>query len=245
VTGNLVLALLGAALAAVVFAAVPADVAAMRALAWYTLAAAAATLALAAALATTRRLPALEQSRLDGSPALVARSWRGEWWHATALDAGLVVLAGVLTVLGLRAGESWLVPSLLVALVGAWFLVRVGLTLAGRRHGEGLWLTATEVGHDAAWGRERVRRDQVVRVRAVGGTTYLLLRVEGPIRRELCPRPWRRGRSRSDDDTIVVDCAWLGPAVDDLAAWLGAELGLDTAGGFGQRPTGSHFPGDR
>ena len=113
--GNLVLVVLGGAIAAVVFAAVPADVVAMRALAWYTVAAVAATLALAVALATTRRLPGLRESRLEGSPAVVARSWRGEWWHALALDAGLAALAIVLTVLGLRADPSWLLPSLAAA----------------------------------------------------------------------------------------------------------------------------------
>ncbi|WP_028644007.1 hypothetical protein [Nocardioides sp. URHA0020] len=232
VAGNLVLAALGAGLASVVFAAVPADVVPMRMLAWYTVAAVVATLALAIALAATRRLPGLREAEVEGAPALVARSWRGEWWHATALDAGLVVLAGVLTGLGL-----WQ-----VAPVGAWFLVRVALTLTGRRRNEGLWLTATEVGHDAAWGRERVRREQVTRVRSIGGTSYLLLRVEGEVHRELCPRPWRR--RRTTDDSIVVRCAWLGPEADDLAAWLRAELGLEAAQGFGRAATGSHSPGD-
>jgi hypothetical protein len=242
VAGNLFLVVVGGLLAAVVLAAVPADVTAMRALVWYTVAAVAATLVLALSIATTRRLPGLRESSIEGSPAIVARSWRGEWWHAAALDVGLVVLAGVLAVLGLRADPSWLVPSLLVAAGGAWFLVRVVLTLAGRRHNEGFWLTATEVGHDAAWGRERVGRDQVAQVRSIGGSALLRLQVDGPIRRQLCPRPWRR--RRTPDDGITVSCAWLGPDVEDLAGWLRAELGHEAAPGFGRPATGSHSPGE-
>ena len=79
-------------------------------------------------------------------------------------------------------------------------------------------------------------------MRSIGGTSYLLLKVDGPIRRELCPRPWRR--SRAEDDSIVVSCAWLGPDVDDLATWLSTELGLEPAPGFGRRASGTHSPSE-
>ena len=85
------------------------DLPAMQALAVYTFYAAAATLLLAIA-------------RAVGTDAAVATA---DLRHTTALDLGLVVLAGWLTVLGLRVGGDWVVPSLLVAAVGVWFLVRV------------------------------------------------------------------------------------------------------------------------
>lgn len=222
VAGNAALVAVGGALAAAAFVAVPPEVVAIRVLAWYTAGAVLATALLAIALALTRRLPVLHESELDGTPALVVRAWRGEWWHTTALDAGLVVVAGALLVLGLRAGGGWAGLGLLVAAAGAWFLVRVVLTLGGRRRPEALWLTGDDVVHDAAWGRERVRRDQVARVRAATTVDRLVLEVEGPVSRQTCPRPWRR--AVPGPGTIELDCAWTGHAAHDLAAWLADEL---------------------
>ena len=106
---DLVLAAVAALLGWSVVASAASDLPAMRALAVYTFYAAAATLLLAIA-------------RARGTGAAVAVA---DLRHAGALDLGLVVLAGWLTVLGLRAGDDWVVPSLLVAAVGAFFVVRV------------------------------------------------------------------------------------------------------------------------
>ncbi|MDF1605134.1 hypothetical protein [Nocardioides sp. YIM 152315] len=230
VIGNLLLAGLGVGLAWIGFAAVPGDVAAVRALAWYTVAAALVTLGLAIATAATRRLPALRESRLEGAPALVARSWAAEWWYAVALDAGLVVLAGVLVGLGVDAGGSWVLGTVAVALVGAYFLVRVILTITGRRRNHALWLTPHEIVHDAPWGRERVRREQVVRVRPATASAELVLEVDGPVGRQVCPRPWRRTRLDAGSSRIVADCSMTAHEAGDLAAWLGSELGVCAAG---------------
>lgn len=221
VVGNVVLAALGAGLVAVAYA-VPGDPVALRVLAAYTAGATLATLALAVAMATTRRLPTVRRVRLDGTPALAVRAWPGEWWYAVTLDAGLVVAAGTLAGLGLAAG-GWLVPSLLVGVFGLYFAARLLLAVVGRRRNEAIWLTATEVVHDASWGRERVRREQVTRVRPAIGSAQVVLEIEEPARRAVCPRAWRHGRP--EDARIVVDCSWMGLEAADLARWLGAHLG--------------------
>ena len=106
---DLLLVTVGVLLGWSVLATGAGDLPAMQALAVYTFYAAAATLLLAIA-------------RAVGTDAAVAAA---DLRHGTALDLGLAVLAGWLTVLGLRAGGEWVVPSLLVAAVGVWFLVRV------------------------------------------------------------------------------------------------------------------------
>lgn len=106
---DLLLATVAALLGWSVLATVAGELPAMQALAVYTFYAAAATLLLAIV-------------RAGGTDAAVAAA---DLRHTTALDLGLVVLAGWLTVLGLRAGGDWVVPSLLVAAAGTWFLVRV------------------------------------------------------------------------------------------------------------------------
>lgn len=226
VAGNAALVVVGGGLVAVAYVAVPPEVTAIRVLAWYTAGAVLATAVLAIALALTRRLPVLHTSELAGAPALAVRSWRGEWWHTTALDAGLAVASAALLALGVRAGGGWAALGLLAAAVGAWFGGRVVLTVSGRRHPEALWLTPDEVVHDAPWGRERVRRDQVRRVRSATTSDHVLIEADAP-RREPCPRPWRRALRGG---TIEVDCSWTGHAAEDLAAWLAHELGTAPPG---------------
>lgn len=227
VAGNVVLVLGGGLLAAAVFVAIPADVVAMRLLAWYTVAGVLLTCALVLALVGTRRLPALEPATLEGAPALAVRAWPVEWWYSNALDLGLGVLGVWLAVLGLRVGDDMVVPALLVGAPGVWFLARVGLALAGRRRNEALWLTDAEVVHDRAWGRERCRRTAVVRVRRWPGTGHrLLLEVDGAPDEQLCPRPWRTGRRVGQPGQVVVDCSLMGHDVDDLVGWLRGELAL-------------------
>lgn len=225
VVANLVIAALGAVLAAAALLAVPADVTAVRVVGWYSVYAVLATSALAGALALTRQLPTVQEARLGDEDALVVRAWAGEWWHALALDLGLGVVGVLLMVLGVRAGAGWTVPGLLAGLLGAWFLVRVGLSLAGRRRNDALWLTAADVVHDSRSGRERVSRDQVRHTWAVDGTTYLLLVVAGARCSELCPLPWRPRRGAVRDDEIVMECSRLGHDVDALARWLQDQLG--------------------
>lgn len=215
-------AAVGAVLAAGVLTQVPADVVPLRALALYTVYAVAATVVLAVARALTRQLPTLRRARLGGEDAWVLRAWAGDWWHATALDAGLVVLAGWLAVLGLRAGGDWLVPSVLLASTGVWFLVRVLLGLAGRRIRETLWLTDREVVHGSPWGRARAARARVVDVAARG--RGLVIRLDGPAELRPCPRPWRRAGRGTPPDAIRLVCSDTGHDAADLVRWVRSEL---------------------
>lgn len=220
---DLVLAAIGAALAGGVIAQVPAGVVVMRVLAIYTLYAVAVTVLLALARALTRQLPTVRPGQLDEEKAWVLRSWAGDWWYSTALDAGLAVLGGWLAVLGLRAGGEWVLPSLVVASAGAWFLVRVGLGLVGRRSRETLWVTAGEVVHDSSWGRARGACGDVVDVSGRG--TRLVIRFNAPVGMAPCPRPWRRGRRPAPPDAILFFCFGTGHEAEDLAGWVRSELG--------------------
>jgi hypothetical protein len=226
VVAHLVLAGLGTALAWAAVVAVPADVVAVQVLIAYTAAGVLATLGLAAATAATSRLPTLRQSSFEGSPAVVARSWSGEWWYDQVMDAGLAAVSWVLVGLALGAGTDWAVASIPVALLGAYFTGRVVLLVTGRRRNEALWLTTDEVVHETSWGVERVRREQVRRVARVGGTTYLALEVEGPVQVRPCPRLWRRRGAGPRPGQILVHCSRMGHDASDLAGWLGSEIGV-------------------
>ncbi|GGO77882.1 hypothetical protein GCM10012276_34020 [Nocardioides deserti] len=235
VVANLVLALLAAAAVAGVLAAVPRDVTAVMLLVGYTAYAGLLTLGLAVATALTDRLPVVGAGTVDGEPAVGVRARPAEWWYAVALDVGLLVLGCALVGVGLAAGGEWALWSLPIGLVGAWFGVRALLAITGRRRVEALWLTADHVVHDAPWGRERVGRDQVSEVRPISGTSYVLVRVDGPVERTLCPRWWRGPdrRARPADDTgggtgrVELRCADVGHEPADLGAWLRDELGLE------------------
>ena len=221
VAADLALAGAGAALAVGVLAELGDDAVPIRVLAYYTLYAVAATLVLALARALTRELPTLRRTRFEGGDAWVLRAWAGDWWHATALDVGLVVLAGWLAVLGIRAGEDWWVPSVLVATTGAWFLVRVLLGVTGRRSRQTLWLTDREVVHDSPRGRARTPRSGVVE--ATGRGARVLLRLDRPAELHLCPRPWRSG-AQVPLVMIPFVCSDTGHRATDVVRWVGSEL---------------------
>jgi hypothetical protein len=235
VVGNVVLAALGAVLVAVVLVAVPADVTAMRVLAWYTAAASLLTLGLAVAIATTRQLPTVTETRLGGVPAVLVRTWSGEWWYAVALDVGLVALGATLVALGVAAGGAWAVLSVAPGLVAVYFLVRVALTLTGRRRNPALWVTETEVVHDGPSGRLRAPRTQVRRARRVTNAEQVLVQLDGPGHVQRCPAPWRPRRGlgatgAGHGSEMVLSTAWVGHDTDALAAWLQERLGLDREG---------------
>ena len=196
------------------------DVSFVRALGVYTAGAAAATLVLAAVRAGTRRLPVLEH---EESGDWVLRAWGGDWLHATLLDLGLGVLGVGLAALGLRAGGDLVAPAVAVGVVGAWFLVRVGLTVAGRRSRETLRMTPDRVVHDSLWGRVWCPREAVAGVTARG--SRLVLRLDRPVEQRPCPRPWRRGQRGAADDEVVVDCSRTGHAAAGLARWCQDRLG--------------------
>lgn len=237
VAGNLVLALLAAGAVVGVLAAVPRDVTAVMLLVGYTAYAGLLTLGLAIATSLTDWLPVVGAGTVDGEQAVGVRARPAEWWYAVALDAGLLVLGCALVGVGLAAGGQWALWSVPIGLVGAWFGVRALLAITGRRRVEALWLTADHVVHDAPWGRERVGRDQVSEVRPISGTSYVLLRVDGPVERTLCPRWWRGPdrRARPAEGTgaetgtgrIELRCADVGHDPADLAAWVRDELGLE------------------
>lgn len=221
VTFDLALASAGAALAVGVLAQLGEDAVAMRVLAGYTLYAVAATVVLAVARGVTRELPTPRRARLEGEDAWVLRAWAGDWWHAAALDAGLVVLAGWLAALGIRAGGGWWLPSLLVAASGAWFLVRVLLGVTGRRSRQILWLTDSEVVHDSPRGRARAPRSGVVAV--TGRGSRVLIRLDRPAELRRCPRPWRAGR-HVPTETISFVCSDTGLQATEVARWIRSEL---------------------
>ena len=188
----------------------------------YTCWAVTATLALTAAVVLTNRLPRLEEGALEARPALVVRSWAAPWWHANALDAGLAVLGPALCVAALAAGGGWAVVGPLPGAVGLFFLVRVGLVLAGRRRRPALWLADTELVVDSHAGRARTDRG---RVRGVGSYgRRLVVTLDGPATWRLAPRPWRRGDTPRD--SLVLDCTDTGYRSADLAAWLADQVGV-------------------
>lgn len=221
----------------VIVVAVPRDVLAMQLIAAYTALAGVACLVLAVALVLTRRMPAGREATLDGEPAVLFRAWPLQWWFDVATDAALGTLGVLLFALATSGTTEWLLWGLVPLAVGLWFLARAGLALTGRRHNEALWLTERDVVHDAAWGRERCSRTDVTRVRQQADWQRLLVEVDGPITRELCPRPWRRRRDRLfEEDDMSVDCDLIGPDVLDLVRWL--EDSVPTSG---SRPDRGRF----
>lgn len=186
----------------------------------YTCFAVVATVVLAVAVAITRRLPELSEATLDGTQAVVLRTWAAPWWHAVALDAGLAVLGLALAVAGFVAGGDWAVVGLLPGLVGLWFVGRVVLVALGRRRRPALWLTDAEVVVDGYAGRTRVPVGAVRSVRSAG--RRLVLTLDGEAERRLVPRPWRTGVGPRD--TLVLDCADTAHRASDVAAWLTDEV---------------------
>ncbi|QGG41768.1 hypothetical protein [Aeromicrobium yanjiei] len=226
VATNLIIAALGTFLVVVAFVAVPADVHALRALGWYTVAATVLTVALAVALAATGRLPTVDRVDLDGEEARGVESWPWQWRYDLVIDLGLG--AALLTVagIGLVEGGSWLVPSVAVGLVGIWFLVRAILSASGRRRNEALWLTSSELVHDTVNGRERCGRASVTRVAAID--QYVVADIEGRTRHQPAPppRPWRRRRRLDNPRTVVFDTTLTGHTPQQMADWLRTELEL-------------------
>ncbi|SKB02609.1 hypothetical protein SAMN06295879_3563 [Agreia bicolorata] len=227
---NLLPVPLGGALAAVVFTQIPSDVYPMQALAWYTIWAMLLSVGLAIALAITRQMPTVERGIVDGSPAQGVRAWRGERLFDTGFDLGLGGVAAVLTAMGLVAGGEWVVPSLLVAAVGAWFAVRAVLSTVGPRREEALWLTDDRLVHYSKRGRESCERGQIQLVRAMNDMVMIL--VDGPIDRHLVPLPWRlrRPAHKLREHTMWFRIEHVGHSADQLATWLQTELGIDAHG---------------
>ncbi|AWB92627.1 hypothetical protein [Aeromicrobium chenweiae] len=234
VTSHLVLAALGAFLTVVAFVAVPADVHAVRALGWYTLAATVLTLAVTAALAGVGQLPTLHAASVDGDEGRGVEAWPWEWRYDLALDLGLGIVLVVVAAIGAAAGNGWLAPSVVVALAAAWFLVRVGLSLSGRRRNEALWLTRGDLVHDTVNGRGRCGRDHVTRVSTID--RFVIADVDTATTQKLPPRPWRRRRRLNDPRTMVFDTSMTGHTPEQIADWLRTELRLEDPRPLGGSP---------
>lgn len=201
----------------------------------YTCFATVATLLLAGVVAATSQLPCLEEGVVDGRAAVGLRAWAAPWWHASALDLGLAVLGLALAAAGLAAGGEPAVVGSLAGLVGAWFLVRVGLVVAGRRRRPALWLTHEEVVVDSPRGRARAPRGDVRAVRPRGRS--VVVELERDATWVSGPRPWR-GRT-TPRDTLVLDCADTGHRASDVADWLARQVvtpavPVSSAGGRGR-----------
>ena len=233
---NLLLVPFGAGFAAVIFTQLPADAYPMRALAWYTVWATLLCAVLAISHAATQQMPTVERKIVDGSPASGVRAWRGERIFHIGTDLGIGVVAAALTVMAFVDGGEWVVPSLLVAAVGAWFAVRAVLCTIGPRHGEALWLTDEHLVHNSERGRERCERARITHVRAMNDD--VLVMVNGPIDRRLVPFLWRRGlrwrprRTAAEftEHTIWFPTQHVGHTAEQLATWLSKELGFDERG---------------
>lgn len=226
--GNLFLAALGSLLAWVAFSQVPADVVPVRAAAWFTVFAVGITIVLVLALIGTRQLPTVEPHVRDGKEGFEVHAWRGDWWHAVALDFGLGAAGVVICVLGFRAGSDWFLGALIVGAIGAWFLVRVVLAVTGRRRNEAFLLLDDYIVHSSPAGWSGCPRSSVQVVRRRGNAVVLIL--ESPAVVTECPAMWR-GRRRIAADSMVVRCSMMGHTAEALADWLQDELGLNAEGG--------------
>lgn len=227
VAGNLLLAALGALLAWVAFSQVPADVVPVRSAAWFTVFAVGITIVLVLALVGTRQLPTAEPLVRDGKKGFEVHAWRGDWWHAVALDVGLGITGVVICVLGLRAGSDWFLGSLIVGALGAWFLVRALLAVGGRRRNEAFLLLDDYIVHSTPAGWSGCPRSSVQMVRGRGNAVVLIL--EAPAVVTECPALWR-GSRRIATDSMVVRCSMMGHTAEDLADWLQDALGLNAEG---------------
>jgi hypothetical protein len=186
----------------------------------YTCFAVAATVALAVAVALTRRLPTVAEGVVDDRPALGVRSSVAPWAYSLALDLGLALLGLALVVAGVRAGSAWAVVSVVPGLVAVWFGVTVALAVLGRRRRPAMWLTATDLVVDSSAGRAVAPRGDVRRVRPRG--RRLVVELEHDADWRLAPRPWRR--PDGPRDILVLDCSDIGHRSGDLADWLAHEL---------------------
>lgn len=226
VVGNLFLAALGSLLAWVAFTQVPADVAPVRVAAWFTVLAVGITIVLALTLAGTRQLPTVESCVHDGEKGFEVHAWRGDWWHALALDLGLGIAGLVICVLGFRAGGDWFLGAVIVGALGAWFLVRALLAVVGRRRNEAFLLLDDYIVHNTPAGWAGCPRSSVQKVRGRGNAVVLILEPSAVVTE--CPAPWR-GSRRIAADSMVVRCSMMGHTAEGLADWLQQELGLSGA----------------
>lgn len=225
VAGNLFLAALGSLLAWVAFSQVPADAVPMRVAAWFTVFAVGITIVLILALVGTRQLPMVESLVRDGKKGFEVHAWRGDWWHAVALDLGLGTAGVVICVLGLRAGSDWFLGALIVGALGAWFLVRALLAVGGRRRNEALLLLNDYIVHNTPAGWSGCPRSSVQMVRGRGNAVVLILKAPAVVTE--CPALWR-GSRRIAADSMVVRCSMMGHTAEGLAEWLQDALGLST-----------------
>lgn len=227
VAGNAFLAALGAALAWVGFTQVPEQVTPVRVISWFTVFAVGITIVLVIALVLTRHLPTLCERNVGGAQALEVHAWRGDWWHAIALDAALAATGLLVAVLGFQTGGQWVLPALCVGLVAFWFLGRVLMAALGRRRNEGLVLLDEYIVHNTPSGWSQSARREVRGVRARGNSVLLTLR--SPANVNECPVLWR-GSKRLPADKMVVKCSMMGHTANDLAQWLQDELQLTDNG---------------
>ncbi|KGN30760.1 hypothetical protein N802_06015 [Knoellia sinensis KCTC 19936] len=199
----------------------------LRTLVAYTLVGVVLTLALSAAAAVTRHLPTLRESTFEGEPARGVHAWSPEWWHTNAVDLALAVGAFTLAFLGIRQGLDLRLPGIIVGVVGLWWLVRAALSLTSRRNNHGFWLTADELVLESGEGRVRCPRHEVTAV-STRSTWGLVVGMKDGVSFERCPWPWRRRSALLGRHHAVVDLTMTAHDLEDVAAWLSHELGLDS-----------------
>lgn len=186
------------------------------------------------ALAFTRRLPVVHRESLHGTEAVGVRAWPADWYFVGALDASLTVVGLGLAFLSFGAARSttgadattlWVAGAAL-AVAALYFAVRVGLSLAGVRRRDGVWLSAESLILESPGGVAMIPRDAVVSVDS-GRQRIVVGFTEARVRRT--PRPWRSRDSALSPLAALISTEYIGHTSDDLVAWLRAELGMSAS----------------
>ena len=197
-----------------------------RSIVWFTVLAAAVTLAYVVSVLVVRSFPVAREARLDGRPAVLLPTWPGPWWLTTALDAGLLALTGFWVLLAWTSDVPDRPLLVVLALVPfAWFAGRWVVRALGRCRREALWVTEDEIVHDSERGRSRVDRADVVRVQgwddADGATTDVVAVISRvAARRAFGPRLLTLNRSPRSATRTSIETTRMAHPAPAIAEWL-------------------------
>ena len=206
----------------------PDDALFFRSIVWYTVAAAVMGLTYTVAVVLVRRFPTARAARLEGQPAALLPTWPGRWWLHTALDLGLLVLAGFWVHLAWNATNDRGVSIGLALVPFTYVAARWATKAAGRCRPEALWVTETEIVHDSERGRARVARADVVRDDADhAGTDVVSVISSTAVRRSFGPRLLTMVRAPKSATQTSVVTTLMGHPAPEIAAWLSPPEALD------------------
>ncbi|MFT3859945.1 hypothetical protein [Micropruina sp.] len=160
--------------------------------------------------------PTARTATVQGRVGAGVQAWPGEHRLEVAIDSALALLCAGVLIADLTAGGRWLPWSLLLLVPAAWFGALSALALTGRRNATAVWLVDDEVLHETVWGREQARLSHCTAVDE--SDSSVLLSFTQPVRRTVCPRPWRG--ALPDPTTMRIDARPLGLQPAELAKWL-------------------------